>query len=277
MNLTERLNALFVPSPSPPPIPADSVCSNEAVSADPKSSVSTPGNVDTENRSSHPRTASLSDSIDGPLTTVHPNASVQSTRSLQKQQRKRIDASEIETAVQSAHSGHSLQSETAVHSANSGHSVAIKAQTIYLSDFVDISPRSLRQPYFVRSAAGTAGFSGAMGEDEVDKKFKLHQKSRKRKYQPSMGGDGPAVDQQPPTKRHRAGFKGKAKGRKRGKGKRGRGSKNRSKYNQQNVRRRNTNSDNYSTDVFEDEEDDGSDIDLNPMNSTTSTNSAHRR
>lgn len=311
MNLSEKLNALFLPSPSPPPISADSVCSNEAdtinatagcsesihsaeIDADPSS-----GNaVHYKRRSSSPIS-----NIDIRSTKRNPHELVKSAQSLQKHSnQKRIESnSEIpisvkhrDSVVTDCTSATVRDRVTTVSSAN------IKHPTVYLSNI--ISPELLQQQhqhYVMRTAAGTSGFGGsALEEDEVDKKFKLHQISRKRKFPGahSHGINGfnameSAVDQAPPAKRHRAHggvSKGKGKGRKRGKskGKRGRGGKGRNKY--PNVRRRNTtNSDNYSTDVFEDEEDDGSDIDLNAMNSTnsqslnqratTSTNSSHRR
>jgi len=85
-----------------------------------------------------------------------------------------------------------------------------------------------------------------------------------------MGAEGGG----PPSKRHR-GHGVHLKGRKRAK----RGRKRTAAKYHQNVRRRNTNSDNYSTDhVFDDEEDDGSDLDLGvaPIMHSTTTNSLRR-
>mmetsp|Transcript_32279 Transcript_32279/g.28331 ORF Transcript_32279/g.28331 Transcript_32279/m.28331 type:complete len:263 (-) Transcript_32279:584-1372(-) len=108
-------------------------------------------------------------------------------------------------------------------------------------------------------------------DDEVLQKMKLHKKSRKRKNGMDSFENGQMSQiVQPPKKRARYSgnktrqkkLRNKNKSRGRGRGDR---KSSRNPYgNQQNLRR-NVN-DNRSTDCFDDEEDDGSDIDLNPNN-----------
>lgn len=312
INLSEKLNALFLPSPSPPPpTPVHVACSNRddtiCATKHCTESADTLGNgrdesVNDDDIESKLRTASRSlHNIDNVVTARLSNESMQSLTSLLEEANKRLipSASEIQVSVEEQNrdsvDARSLTavSDEAIHGS---HHRALKQPAIYLTNIMDIGHPELfgqqAQHYLVRSTPNTAGSSSYVHEeDEVDKKFKLHQKSRKRKYQPpGVGvnalnaldhGTMNGVDAAPPTKRHRAHgvFKGKGKGRKRGKGKgkRGRGGKNRNKYHHQNVRRRNNNSDNYSTDVFEDEEDDGSDIDLNNQRAINSTNSLNQR
>ena len=112
-------------------------------------------------------------------------------------------------------------------------------------------------------------------DDEVLQKMALHKKSRKRKSEMNSFENG-QISQivQPPKKRVRYSGNNKRSKKLRNKNNktrgRGRGTdrkSNRNPYgNQQSLRRSNNVNDNRSTDCFDDEEDDASDIDLNPNN-----------
>ena len=267
-HMTQKLNALYVPSPSPPPLQMKvSHLSKQSQQIEAKEHESM---IENEQKEYNKTECTISTKANCKISQQNVNYSIKHASHIktvsnktneEKQRSKKGASSQIYVNLKATKHKKNASMPCTKRCTQTKHGLGFKSNVIapstssqFASNIFVYPPPASSNQYFVC-------------DDEVAQKIKMHKKSRKRKQFGSMEREGFDA-KQPQKKRIKMNvFGGRERGRMRMKNKgRGRGQSAKRFHRKQ----RENVSDNHSNEMFENnEEEELSDIDLNAISNTT--------